>query len=172
MSGPTGGVFDLTGMLTLDVRARGFLQTLRAGDAIAQVLDGVMRTLDKDQQRALCMIVAWRLAGGNLPATESLTHFPMFAQMRFERIQAALTALYEGGVIAAIETEEGKPNTIGFKCKMGFAWPALERTLTHIVHGIGGNTVRLPSVTNEVDAANAARAQQEDEKPPEPPAAA
>lgn len=116
-------VIDLEKRLATDRRAGGFLNSIRAINAVSEVLGTTIAMMGQADQRFLCQIIAWRMMGGIfLPATEGLVHLPLLVGMGFPSIQAAAERLSENGVIELIPSTEGGGT-------MGFRWPTLEKLL-------------------------------------------
>lgn len=116
----TGNVIDLAARLALHESVRPFLTILGAAPAVAEILEGALTHITKEQQRALLAVVAWRIMGAELPASiELLRRLPVLNGLHPESIQAAFMQLCEADVLVFQQHgDEG-----------GFVWPALDRII-------------------------------------------
>lgn len=116
----TGNVIDLAARLALHESVRPFLTILGAAPAVAEILEGALTHITKEQQRALLAVVAWRIMGAELPASiELLRRLPVLNGLHPEGIQAAFMQLCEADVLVFQQHgDEG-----------GFVWPALDRII-------------------------------------------
>lgn len=129
MSGNTFTTTDLSKLIKLDTRARGFVRSVRAVSKLHDALLLTLCTLPTADQRFLMQILAWRMEGGTmLTATEGLIHQPLLIGMGFSQMKEIADNLIDAGIIEFVAT---KTDDDGNPLAGGFRWPDLDRMLLH-----------------------------------------